>query len=301
MDQPHIIRFAERGSLMEFSPRFSLTHQVKRTWRRGEISAFSVRSRSRLNRKISMITHNSLPLFVTLTYHLEIPQNFEGYKYHLHHFFIRLLQKFPKAGIIWKLEYQWRGYAHFHLFVWNVSEDDLKAFVPRVWNEIAGYGSEDHLKWHQGLLGNGNEHCVQSIRSWNGVKSYASKYFAKIENDKVGGRVWGIRGSHREIVGQKENGKPIYKHVSNVPFSKLLEFRCSLAVALQFRQAVMRQLNFDFQRLGFWCANYEVDWLLFLDEIWNAEYVSYHPPDDPPDWEMGIDIPEIEDCFELCN
>ncbi len=283
----HIFRFAETGSLMEFSPRFKVAVSKKRTWRRSEISAFSVRSRSRLNRKIAMLQHGQLPLFVTLTYHLEIPQNFEGYKNHLDHFFIRLLQKYPKAGVIWKLEYQWRGYAHFHLFVWNVGLDDLRAFVPRVWSGIAGYGSDDHLRWHEGTLGNGNEHCVQAVRSWNGVKSYASKYFAKVENDKVGGRVWGIRGSHQEHVGER-NGKPVYKKVSNVPFSKILEFTCSLDVALRFREAVQRRLNFDFQRLGFWCSNYEVEWLLFFDELWHSEWVASHPPDDPPFWEDDL-------------
>ena len=232
----HIIRFAPAGSLMEFSPRYKAGIFKNRSWRRGEISAFSFRSRSRLNRKLSLLSRGSLPLFVTLTYHLDIPQDFQGYKHHLDHFIIRLLQKFPKAGIIWKLEYQWRGYAHFHLFVWNVPEEDLKVFVPRVWNGIAGYGSEDHLKWHKGELGDDNQHCVQAVRSWNGVKSYASKYFAKIENDKVGGRVWGIRGSHTVL----RDGKKI--KVSNVPFSKILEFRCSLAVALQFREAVALSL-----------------------------------------------------------
>jgi hypothetical protein len=319
----HIIRFAPSASLMEFSPGGQF-HGGRRGFRSGyrvldhvsivprpiqlhqtllfsfprarvsanyflrsqigRISSFSVRSRSRLNRKISMISHGYLPLFVTLTYHLDIPKDFEGYKTHLDSFYKALFRKFPRAGVIWKLEYQWRGYAHFHLFVWGVNEQDLKAFVPRVWNRIAGYGSADHLAWHQGTLGNGNEHCVQSVRSWNGVKSYASKYFSKVNDDKVGGRVWGVRGSHTEI---SSSGKKI--KVSNVPFSKILEFRCSLDIALRFRDSVVRQFNFEFKRLGFWCGNYHPDWLLFFNDLCNHEWVSNNPPDNPPDWELESD------------
>jgi hypothetical protein len=138
-------------------------------------------------------------------------------------------------------------------------------------------------------LGNGNEHCVQAVRSWGGVKSYASKYFSKIENDTVGGRVWGIRGSHKEYVRDDSNGKPVYKKVSNVPFSALLSFRCSLDVALKFRAAVARSLNVEFQRLGFWCGNYSADWLLFFNDLCNAEWVLNNPPDNPPDWELEFE------------
>jgi len=66
----------------------------------------------------------------------------------------------------------------------------------------------------------------------------------------------------------------------------LLEFRVSLSLALQFRKSVARRLNVEFQRLGWWCANYAVDWLLYMWELDNAEWVENHPPDDPPDWDF---------------
>jgi len=237
-----------------------------------------------------MISRGAIPLFVTLTYHEGIPSSFEGYKHHLDYFFIALLRRFPAAGSIWKLEYQFRGYAHFHLFVWGVPLDELRSFVPDTWHKIAGYGSSNHIKWHKGELGNGNVHCVQEVRSWGGVLSYASKYFAKLDDQKVGGRVWGIRGSHRVHVGYDDKGKPKYKKVSNVPFSKILEFKVSLDLALKFRAAVARQLNFDFQRLGFWCSNFSSDWLAFFAELDQNEFVENHPPDDPPAWEDDIEI-----------
>ena len=80
----HLLRFATQGSLIEYSPSLKNTVAVRRSWKRGDIKNFSRRSRSRLNKKIAMLQRGNLPLFVTLTYHLEIPENFEGYKYHLH-------------------------------------------------------------------------------------------------------------------------------------------------------------------------------------------------------------------------
>jgi len=266
-EQTHIMRFTPAGSLMEFSPRLQVSKFSR--GKRGEIQSFSLRSRSRLNRKIAMLSRGVLPSFVTLTYHTDIPESFEGYKYHLHHFIISLFRRFPSAGVIWKLEFQKRGHAHYHLFIWGVSTEDLQAFVPDTWHKIAGYRSTFHLAWHKGELGNGNEHCVQPIRSWNGVRSYSAKYFSKIDSTDRGGRVWGVRGQ--------------------VPFSKILEFRVSLDVALKFREAVSRQMNFDFQRLGFWCANFDIEWLLYFDDLCLFEWVENNPPDDPPDWELHFD------------
>ena len=261
-----IIRFAPQGSLIELSPRFqgSVFNRVPR----GEVSSFSVRSRSRLNKKIAMLSRGVLPYFVTLTYHAKMPSDFTGYKYQLHHFMISFFRRFPNAGVIWKLEFQKRGAPHYHLFVWGVSLQDLRAFIPQTWHKIAGYRSKYHLEWHQGKLG--NEHCVQSIRSWNGVLSYAGKYFAKLDDTKNrGGRVWGVRGL--------------------VPFSKILEFRVSLEVALEFRQTLIEERNYQFQRLGFWTFDYSTAWLSFLHDLNLSEYVSQNPPDDPPDWELYVD------------
>jgi hypothetical protein len=261
----------------------------------GKINSFSRRSRSRLNKRIATIKRDRLPLFVTLTYHEQIPDSFEGYKAQLHHFFVSFLRAFPKAGIMWKLEYQWRGYAHFHLLIWNVDFEKCLEFVPKKWNDIAGYGSELHLKFHQGLLSHGNKPCVEKIKSWNGVMYYCSKYFAKnevlAEGLKFTGRVWGCVGSHLVATDKKRRGLDgkeviIYKRVSNIPFSMILEFTCSLEVALEFRKEVIRVNKFEFERLGFWCGNYHPDYLIFLDSLLNNEWLLNNPPDTPPDFDL---------------
>lgn len=290
MEHSAVITFAPQGALIELSPNFKQTETISmrrhivggghftfhvsrkqsKNEKRGEIVGFSRRSRSRLNKKMAMLKKHHLPLFVTLTYHEDYPERFEGFKRDLDNFFKRLFRHFPDAGVIWKLEYQERGAPHFHLMLWGVSLDDAMQFIPQAWYEIAGNGSTYHLAWHKGELGNGNENCVQPIRSWNGVVSYAAKYMAKLDNDNRGGRVWGARGK--------------------IPYSSLLTFRVNMDVALEFRQSLMLERNYEFQRLGFWTFDFSPDWLSWLDSLIDADIVLKNPPDDPPDWELFVDI-----------
>lgn len=120
-------------------------------------------------------------------------------------------------GAAWKLEPQERGAPHYHLLVWNLDTADLLAWVVENWYEIAGNGDPNHKKFHAGEL-QGSRPCVEKVRSWNGVISYASKYLGKVFDvaewgQKWTGRFWGIwnrqnipfgeereiRLSHREV------------------------------------------------------------------------------------------------------
>jgi hypothetical protein len=136
-----------------------------------------------------------LPCFVTLTYPNDFPSPAESKK-HLVIFFKRLRRAFGQVGIIWKLEPQERGAPHYHLLVWNVPLHDLAMFTVTSWFEIAGNGDNNHLMFHLGLL-HGSKPCVQQVRSWRGVWSYASKYLGKTfevsgwENIWTG-RYWGV-------------------------------------------------------------------------------------------------------------
>lgn len=215
---------------------------------RGVIAGFSFRSRSRLMKKIAQLKRHHLPVFVTLTYPSVFPKDFEEYKYHVHKFLVYLFREFPGAGVIWKLEFQDRGAAHFHLLIWGVPLDVLMNYVPGSWYKIAGGGDINHLYWHQGLLGNGNKHCVQAVRSWRGVKSYAAKYMGKLdERIENTGRFWGIRGK--------------------VPFSPLLQFSMSMSAALEFRRYVARHVGVRFYRFGFWTASYHPDYLRLINYV----------------------------------
>lgn len=162
---------------------------------RAAIAGFSSDSRRRLMYVIASIRRDAvLPCFVTLTYPNEFPSPMKSKK-HLKRFCQKLKYKFPDCSAIWKLEPQERGAPHYHLLVWNVEEDDLHMFVPMAWYTIAGNKDENHLRFHQGRLG--NQHCVSAVRSWRGVWSYASKYLGKTFSvagwDEVAtGRFWGF-------------------------------------------------------------------------------------------------------------
>ena len=123
---------------------------------------------------------------------------------------------FPGIGLIWKLEPQKRGAPHYHMLAWNVSRSELYTFVPKVWFDIAGNGDDKHLTWHMG--GFNNEHCVQQVRTWNGVRSYASKYLGKtfeVEGWTKVGRYWGV--INRE----------------SIPFGELQEIQITRSQAVQ--------------------------------------------------------------------
>lgn len=163
--------------------------------KRGKISGFTYNSRLRLMRTIARIrTDVALPLFITLTYPSFFPSPGEAKK-NLQAFFERLKRAFPEAGELWKMEPQERSAPHFHMLAWGVELMDLFCWVPKNWYEIAGHGDENHFKWHMGLLGNGNKHCVQQVESWRGVWNYAAKYLGKVQEVpgwEWPGRFWGV-------------------------------------------------------------------------------------------------------------
>lgn len=189
------IRYADGGSLLT-SCRGGDCAAVG-GGRRGVIKGFSYGSRRRLMQTIATISRTAdLPLFVTLTYPAVFP-GCDVFKRHIDIFFKRFARSFPSAGLIWKQEPQERGAPHAHILVWGVELTRLMVWVPVNWFQIAGGGDKLHLLWHQGLLGHGNKHCVQQVRSFKGVWSYASKYLGKTFEaagwgKKWTGRYWGV-------------------------------------------------------------------------------------------------------------
>lgn len=183
------------GQLLEVA-RPEITYAKKKYYGgiKSDIKEFSRKSRRLLMQYTGKINKSELPLFVTLTYPKEFPEPKKS-KEHFRAFWKRVKRRYPKASCIWKLEPQERGAPHYHLLLWGVAEWQAIESVPKMWHEVAGGGDDLHLKWHMGLLGNGNRHCVQRVRSWRGVVSYASKYLGKVI-DTCGwespGRFWGI-------------------------------------------------------------------------------------------------------------
>lgn len=184
---------------------------------RGRIKGFSDASRRRLMRTIAGIKRDAvLPLFVTLTYPYQFPDPLNSKK-HLRSFIKRLSRAYPLHGLIWKLEPQKRGAPHFHILLWGYPIEKVMRFIPEAWFEIAGNGDKNHLAWHKGELD--NSHCVQEVRTWKGVWSYASKYLGKTFEvsgwgEKWTGRFWGV------------------VNCSNIPFGELVNIKVSKSQAV---------------------------------------------------------------------
>lgn len=173
---------------------------------RGDVTGFSSASRRRLMSTIAQIRREAaLPLFITLTYPAEFPTARESKK-HLDAMNKRMRRAFPGAGWIWKLEPQERAAPHYHLLFWGASLEAVREVLPVAWYEIAGGGDEKHLRWHMGLCGYGNKHCVQQVNSFRGVWSYASKYLGKtfeVEGWENAGRFWGVVARQNIPFGEK--------------------------------------------------------------------------------------------------
>ncbi len=130
-------------------------------------------------------------LVVTLTYPAEFPapDDHAVYKAHLHTFQIYLRRKWPQCSGIWKLEFQSRGAAHYHLMLYGlhvVEIEAVRAWVREAWYRIAHNGDK-----HLGKAGT----QVDPIKSVGGAVSYLVKYLSKEDQTmpgNFGGRYWGL-------------------------------------------------------------------------------------------------------------
>lgn len=157
---------------------------------RGAVKGFSRASRKRL-----LDLFNKIPLdvrrnalFVTLTYPSQWPDDWAKWKRHLDTFVKRVLRRWPRGAMIWRLEFQKRGAPHFHLVVFGVPFVPHR-WVARAWFEIVDSGQPEHLEA-------GTE--VRRCRNDKMAQYYISKYVGKEDDSEQGknccGRVWGVRG-----------------------------------------------------------------------------------------------------------
>ena len=159
---------------------------------RGKVKGFSRQSRSRLMQRAAAINVRDmkhLPVLLTLTYPNDYPDDPAVYKRHLDAFHTALVREYGKVGTIWKLEFQRRGAAHFHLMPYFKGDTGhtfaFRQWCKRTWYRIVGSGDEKHVD--QGAQ-------VTIIQSVRGVQSYMSKYVAKPVEDveQNVGRWWGV-------------------------------------------------------------------------------------------------------------
>lgn len=258
------------GDYIEVVQRKPLLSRPPVSSRRGIISGFSRRSRSRLWSLLMRLDRRYLPLFVTLTFHNAWPGDVAVLKRMLDTFFKRMRRRYPQASAIWKLEYQRRGAPHFHLLLWGFPCAD-RDWIADTWVAVVRHYVRDEsgyiLDWHLGRLGNGNQHCVQKVRSWRGVRAYAAKYLSKTEvvadsNGEVvhTGRMWGVHN---------RNYIPWYYVIFAVAGLSLRRWRRVVRALLSRRGLSLPWL---FRDKGFKVWNLGVDALRALDYKYEVDF-----------------------------
>lgn len=174
---------------------------------RGEITRFTEESRRRLMTKFATINKEKSPLFVTLTYPDDFPDNPRMWKRDLDVLSKRLRRAFPDAGFIWRLELLPRQSGtnegaiapHYHLLIWGLPYSNvaittankkermahLYEWFSKNWYEVVGSGDIRHF--HAGTK-------VELLLSVRGGFYYVSKYMAKSVAESVDGvgRFWGV-------------------------------------------------------------------------------------------------------------
>lgn len=176
--------------------------------KRGEVTRFSEDSKRRLMQLLNMVQRDvSLVCFVTLTFpdeYFPLNQDPEDWKERLRLFEWRFRRAFPNGAFVWRVEVEDRKsgehigefFPHFHLLTFGVSLTELRPFVAEHWNEIAGFGSEEHYQVHR------HRKAVTPVFSRRGVMSYASKAVGSVMSRELSkslqakgshvGRWWGV-------------------------------------------------------------------------------------------------------------
>ena len=173
--------------------------------KRGRITDFRPKSRTRLIRKLAKARTTRHGYFITLTYPDIFPINSADWKSHLHTFTVYIQRRFPGCSGLWRMEFKMRqsgetheGFIapHFHILVFGVAipqeaEQRLKNWVSATWYKIVN--SEDHRHLQAGTN-------VRPIKNKKHAYRYVAKYAAKLHTDEFSivanvGRHWGSFGN----------------------------------------------------------------------------------------------------------
>jgi hypothetical protein len=133
------------------------------TARRGKVTTFSKRSRKRLITLMKQLAPRGRVKFITLTYQA-IPSTKDAKK-NLRAFIERLRRINPGVSGIWRIEYQQRGAAHFHMLLFDLPYIP-KEKIQEMWGQIINESTPFTR--------------IEQVRSKRHAMSYVSKYIAKL-------------------------------------------------------------------------------------------------------------------------
>ncbi|MDR3402185.1 MAG: hypothetical protein P4L99_06765 [Chthoniobacter sp.] len=247
-DQKRRVRLHYEGTLIRIDgiPGWD-EYENETKSKRGAVSGYSCKSRSRMLRLVASLNAEIHPQFVTLTYPHEWDNDPLAWKSDLDTFGKWLLRVYPVASFIWKLEPQKRGAPHFHLLVYGIPFLPWQTLAVR-WAEIVNecklpknfptergkYGAHLFHEWVRNSIENRDvaDHIlagvkVEAIRSHKGVMCYCSKKYmgkecALPEGWEKVGRFWGV-------VGRK-----------NLPRSRVMEVEISRDAFARVRRTARR-------------------------------------------------------------
>ena len=123
--------------------------------KRGRIHGFSRASRRRMMQFLAKVCLDAgLPLFGTTTYPDIFPDEAEKFKRDLRTLIERIKRRFPKAGLLWRLEFQVRKSGvnagkiapHFHWLLWNVPRKFVFKAETGKWAKVSQ--GKDGI-WHE--------------------------------------------------------------------------------------------------------------------------------------------------------
>lgn len=193
-----VVDFYEGSLVVMGAARQSRAASPVNDSKRGRVSSFSRRSRTRLMRLTASIRRRSLAsaLFVTLTYPARWSADPARWKRDIDTFGKALRRAYPEASAVWRIEAQERGAPHYHLLVFGVSFIPYE-WVAETWARVCEFSDADHLAA-------GTE--VRACESGRKAVHYMSKYVAKVADEdhaefragplgpvvECPGRAWGI-------------------------------------------------------------------------------------------------------------
>lgn len=181
-----VLRIAAHGNFVGISSH-NPAYKPPEGKKRGKVRTFSAKARARLFAEFAKVDRSKVarhPRFLTLTYHHEWPADPTEQYRQLELLWSAYKRKAPRAGAIWKREFQKRGAPHWHLIIFNGS------WVPRewiaaTWTRIVDPGNAAHER-----AGTKIERC----RSWDESGRYVAKYIGKADDSPASesiGKVWG--------------------------------------------------------------------------------------------------------------
>lgn len=159
---------------------------------RGRVTRFTAKSRLHMIQMIASIRLNELSscMWISLTYHLEVPADRETIIAHQRAWFERVRRMHPTIQYVRRIDWQERGAVHWHLLAWTAPGDQHwntfhdRMRIKAAWHAIAEPASLDHELY--------GAKCVVAD-SYKAILQYVSQDAAKVgarDHPDYHGRRW---------------------------------------------------------------------------------------------------------------